>query len=409
MYLEEWTRSIRSKNNERDKVLTPKFKLNSLLLLASANIFTFDFFGVNLRPFFAPLLIYLILDIFSLSSNRMTIRKDCFHSIVLMLLITTLLILHTTCYSFDQYSSIKVSFLLLCNAISGMYVYRLIKYDLTYLLLPAILKFNIVFTCILVIAQFGLSMLHLYQPIKYGIEGIGGYGRPAALFNDPGWLAWWLGYLFIFYGILSDKFNLKQSRVVLVVIFLAAIFSGSRTLLFLLLMSFVFIYRKKVAILAIIPLFFTFAFILALIYGVPENFYYDLVDLDRNPRLNDANLIVSPVFEAGRQFVGFGAGTLHILNETNEWRNFTTSNVFLLNAFHEYGYVGLIVILILFIFSYTHLKVGKMKFFYILLFFMLNFHNATPAVFFWVILGTFFAVDQIVFSNKVQGHDDKNL
>ena len=181
------------------KFLTPKFKLNSLLLLASADIFTFDFFGVNLRLFFALLLIYLILDFFSLSSNsidRMTIRKDGTRCIALTLSIFTLVILHTIFYSVDQYSSIKVSLLLLFNAISGIYVYRLIKCDLKYSLLPAILKFNIVFTSVLVIAQFGLSILKLYQPIHYGFEGIGGYGRPGSLnFTD---LAGWLGGLGIY-------------------------------------------------------------------------------------------------------------------------------------------------------------------------------------------------------------------
>ena len=140
----------------------------------------------------------------------------------------------------------------------------------------------------------------------------------AASFTDPGWLAWWLGYLFIFYGILNNEFNLKQSRVVLVVVLPCRHFVWvTHPYLFITYVLCSCVLKKSLHILAIVPFFFAVVFVLALLYGVPENFYYDLIDLDRNPRLNDANLIISPIFEDGRQFVWFWRGyTLYFKRNT---------------------------------------------------------------------------------------------
>lgn len=378
-------------------------KLKLLVFLAAIDLFTFSVYGANLRYFHFAFILFILFDFVFVGNRRenyFRVRGDLFYTVKAIAFLFVMLCFHVVFVSQDRAGSTKSLILVFVNSFSCLYVFRIATHGRNVLLLPGVIKFNIVWVSCLVVLQFFLSVVGLYHPIKYGIEGIGAYGRPAALFDDPGWLAWWVGFLFIFYTVLSDKLGNRKDYLVVFVAFLSAILSGSRAQIILILFSFFGLSQKRDSYRVFFYIVLIVSILLALVFGLPENFYYDFVNLDRNPRLNDAYLIIAAVFDKGREWFGFGSGTLYLLNVDYEWRGFSTSNVFLLNVFYEYGFLGLLVFLALAVFVFNKLKTFEMKVVFVVLFFMLNFHNATQKVLFWVILGLLFSVDFTVASSR---------
>ena len=266
--------------------------------------------------------------------------------------------------------------------------------------------YSILFLSLVILIQFFLSLLGLYQPHMYGKDGFFLLGRPAAFFGDPGWLAYWL----ILFGILVYYFR-KTNRIggvsfyVFIFTLTAAILiNQSRVTLFFLGLNYFIVILKnkrerKFFLLALIA-FSGIAFSIFLYMGwisIPQNLYYDIINLNANPRFYDAQLILKEFNNSGNIWFGNGLGSLERLGEIYPWREFTNAhNVLPLQVINDSGITGLVLLLLLVVFLYKKLQGKIAKMMYVEFIVLLSFHNIFPYFqLFWFLLPLIFAFDSV--------------
>ncbi|WP_128331188.1 O-antigen ligase family protein [Apibacter sp. HY039] len=240
----------------------------------------------------------------------------------------------------------------------------------------------------------------------YGEFGFMNLGRAAAFFIDPNWLCNWITILYLIYFLLvknkiinSKKFKtvtclliaillLTQSRVGFLSVILGALVInyGDRSL------------GKKIFY-SIIALFILYVFFYFLLPYLPFNIYYDLVDLERNPRLHDF-YIVSENME-NKEWFGHGLGTIGQLNDSYnylEWSN--AINVLPVQIYYEFGIFGLVILLLNILLIIKYLYSNSLRIVFLFLLFYTIFHNPTYKQYYWVLLSIIVYID-IKFFNKI--------
>lgn len=267
-----------------------------------------------------------------------------------------------------------------------------------------IVSLNVHLVFLTVAAELLLASFGLHHPERYGIEGWRLLGRPTAFFDDPGWIAIWiLGLTSLYLGIArnyhsSRKITLKHQWAIIISALSIAIANQSRALLLFLIIIVAATQGWRTRIL----LFYSALIIAVALIGLgpgilSENLYYDIVNIDRNPRLNDLRLI-SDVLSANNAWLfGLGLGSGELVNNSYPWRNMaSTHNVLPLSLLMETGLVGLTAFTLASVFFVQCLKTREARTSILLLFIAAIFHNPINKHFFWALIALAFWADAAI-------------
>ncbi|MBB3699815.1 O-antigen ligase family protein [Flammeovirga yaeyamensis] len=292
------------------------------------------------------------------------------------------------------------------NILFSLIVYIIIKKNENISSFIFLVKTNLNLTCSVIIFQFILSSIGLYEPEQYGSNGFFKLGRPTAFFGDPGWVAYWLiilsGILFefirlgflsrnsLFYSttLLFFAFIINQSRVTIAFVVLNIIlilYYDKRSIKYLLVISFI-----SLSVMLLMLVYFDFI-------EIPENLYYDIVDLSKNPRLYDAKNILTQFEKSYNYILGNGLGSLSRLKLIYPWRNYTNAhNVVILQVINDLGFLGLMIFMLFFMELFKIFKSRFCKILFIEIIILLNFHNIFPYFqLFWFLLILLLCIDRV--------------
>jgi len=253
---------------------------------------------------------------------------------------------------------------------------------------------NIQFQSILVVCHFFLIAFGIIPSGDAGY-GIGGLGRPGAFFGDPNWFSEYVIVLFLMALYFYKDGRISHSKIMKLccIISFDFILTESRVALIILVVTlYLFFFkpenRKVITITVIIPLF-----ILILAIGgdvkslLPSRFYYDLLDYQDNPRLNDINNLVTEITFYHRFQYGFGWGALPFIADTYYWRNYQGSiNVMPVQILFDFGFTGLTIFTIIFFITLRRYKNRLLRFAFFTLMFFNIFHMSGYMQFYWVLL-----------------------
>ena len=144
--------------------------------------------------------------------------------------------------------------------------------------------------------------------------------------------------------------------------------------------------------------------------ALSENFYYDLISLERNPRITDAVFIIDGLIRNGNQYFGIGFGNLLPLIEDMSWRDYyPVSNQLWLQLVGNFGWTGLIVAVVLI--GQGLKSVSRIEFvFWVLLLLSVQLHNSFFMSIFWTVtaLGLSLSLDRFG-NNKVLEQNTNNI
>lgn len=363
-------------------------------------------FNLRLTHILIPyLLILLYLNKFKLFMKSYNIMKRTKLYVFFMLFL--FLCFYATLYSApDTLGGLKLFLSILLNATLGVLFYGALisnRIDLNFLIKVSYL--STIAICIIIIIQLLFSIFGLYKPHMYGIDGFFLLGRPSAFFNDPGWLSYWLiiSSIIVFDSKRLKKVKIKDFFVYLIFLGLGLLISQSRIgMLFIFVNFYIFILHKKIEERFFLIFFGTVSLattILLVTYDIlylPENLYYDIVNLKANPRVYDSITIYKEYLKSQNIWFGNGLGSLDRLIELYPWRNYTNAhNILLLQTLNDLGLFGLILIFILIKMLYNKLNNRVTKIIFIQFMILLNFHNIFPYFqLFWFFLPLIFAYDK---------------
>jgi len=306
--------------------------------------------------------------------------------------------------SFSFLLSIKLYINIWINIFLGLVLYSFLDINYSIEFFKKIVIINLQVVCVIIVIQFALALIGLYKPVQFGETGLMLLGRPAAFFGDPGWVAYWIIFLsvYLFYFKKQEEVSLSTFMITLGLMFCTFIINQSRVTMFLVILNSLVLLNYKILekLLIIAFGFISTLFIVFLIVGnivhIPENMYYDIIDVNRNPRIYDGIAIITHYFEDGNFWFGNGLGSISRLVEYYPCRNFTNAhNVLFLQILNDSGLIGIISILFLFVLLYREVKCKLSKIIILEFFFMLNIHNIFPYFqMFWVLLFLFILIDK---------------
>lgn len=370
-------------------------------------------FNIRMSPLAFPVLIFL----FSLEAGRkakMTIVTnqwfyfDYKFFAPFFLFILALLPLHIQFIAIDKFAAIKLVLLFIFNVAYFCSYFTVFKLSVSLASMRNAISLQILLVVVIVIFQLLLSFAGMYEPIKYGSEGWLNLGRPSAFFDDVGWLGVWVfGLLCVYVGIQkslgkSEIPSFRDGGGIIISTVIVALISQSRILLLLIFLLIIFSYKINIKyIILLLVSFVVISIVIFVIGSISENIYYDILDLSRNPRLNDFYLVSDELDSRDAWLFGVGLGGGEILNETYEWRNMSsTLNVLPLSFIFETGILGLFIFLNVTYFLSKLLKDRQSKLSFALILFAMIFHNSIHKHFYWIILALIFWVDSLPGSSK---------
>lgn len=228
-------------------------------------------------------------------------------------------------------------------------------------------------------------------------EGI----KPSVFFGDSNWHCNYM--FFIYYSIYLQYKNkdIKRRSLyaaiagMLVVIVLTL--SRIMLLVFFIHLLFYFQHRSKKLLLSILfaGVFVYYSPLPSMI--LPERYTYDLYDTERNPRYIDSIFLIEEVEKYGKDFFGFGVGTLAYANDDIIWSGKsedsqlgTTINVLPAQIYFDLGLVGLLFFTILFLISLFRKGNEESKFIIVTAVLCCTFHMPGYMNFFWLFMGYFY-------------------
>lgn len=238
---------------------------------------------------------------------------------------------------------------------------------------------TIVIYCLLLMVDL------LTQPFEFSIyaiitnDDLYQYGQ---LFTtEPNWLTLYFSILCVIFLICSKLIGVKDRRNTVfagVAISLDLFLNNSRAAMMLVFSLIPSVLSRTVIMFSSFVIFMLCTalifFIGDLVTLLPENMTYDIVDMSRNPRLNDF-LHIYPMLEQ-YSLLGIGFGDLSKFTESMSWREtYPVVNQMWLQVFGMSGYIGLFFFLY-FIYTATLSYRGVQRLLVFLLFIIMQVHNA---------------------------------
>lgn len=301
---------------------------------------------------------------------------------------------YTLKYSYYPEGTKTIIFGQLFNVFIFLYTYSLLVTDPDFFpRLKNVLLGLIRISCVLVFVQYAGAVVGAL-PITDPGSGIAGVGRPTLFFDDPNWIAFYLlmNYWLVLWFYKQGEFTKKTMTGCNILIFCAFMIIQSRLALSFFFITYFFHYmpaarRKAYALVVGVPLF-----VIVLLLGVsdiesilPRNMYYDLVDLSKNPRLNDFTNLITEIDYYKTYKLGFGWGSLPFIYDDYASRGYKGAvNVLPLQIYFDFGYVGLIIFTFLFIISIPKYKDRYLRMVYVMFIVYNVFHLSVYKQFFWV-------------------------
>lgn len=376
------------------------------LSLAMSGIVVFNF-GINVRML--HLLIPILLALLFVVKFRWMkgLNLFLFNKTSILFIIFLLITFYTTLVvSIEKGSDLRLWIATLANAFIGVIFYGVLSdQKVNNLFFLRLSYYSIVLVCFVITVQLVLSALKLYEPHMYGENGFFLLGRPSAFFGDPGWLAYWLIIfsLFVFENKRVNNIKTLDFNRFILVLLAGLLISQSRISIVFILINFylLVLHKKTVRRFILLSIIFSAVItILILIYigiiEIPENLYYDLVNIEANPRYYDTITIYNEYINSANIWFGNGLGSLDRLVEIYPWRNYTNShNVFFLQILNDSGIVGVLIMLIIIIGLYKKLNTRIARIMFVEFIILLNFHNIFPYFqLFWFLLAFIFVLDK---------------
>lgn len=227
--------------------------------------------------------------------------------------------------------------------------------------------------------------------------GFLGGGRSTLFFMDCNWFA---VYAFFISILLYDaKENgakkVMEQKYVALCMTIISIMTGSRIIMALFLLHYLLFYLKlfsnKRSIILVFIVFLSYIFLPIFLLYLPERFFYDITDLDQNPRFNDTTILIDEVNYYHRQLQGFGWSTVNFISNNYSWRDFDGSiNVLPAQIYFDFGQIGLYFYGILLAISFIWMKKWSNRFILFVIIVILCFHRCDTISFFWIFMAFFY-------------------
>lgn len=214
------------------------------------------------------------------------------------------------------------------------------------------------------------------------------------LTTEPNWLSNYLVFTTLSALIL---YRLNSVLPLMAAVVFQLLLNPSRIAIFALILG---LARRKGQVL-IVLLVSTLA-VLLLIYSdlMPNSLIYDLGgDVEKNPRIYDFLFIDGQITEFRNKLIGSGFGNIYHVTSSMTWReNYFVSNQLWLHVYVNFGYVGVVAMLI---WSIKVIALSPRKSLPIkaLLFISLQIHNSMLLPSFWILVALVVTADNKIASN----------
>tara|TARA_B100001250_G_C19816616_1_gene798758 strand:+ start:2004 stop:3197 length:1194 start_codon:yes stop_codon:yes gene_type:complete len=304
--------------------------------------------------------------------------------------------------SFLLYASLILSLLIIPILLFSWRVINFSNDQTNYFI--KILKFNFYFPIIVILIEFILSISTSYQASQPG-AGWFGLDRPGGFFGDCNFSTIWITVICLLLMILNKNKNpIKNLNFIFIICLFINIILQTRLTLFIIILAPFIIFHKEILgrfwwinYLYLI-LFFIFSIKITLDSNMlPERFTYDFVNTSRNPRLNDANMILSELFADNLEFFGRGLGTTIELTDRYKWRKFNkVINVGPVYILQDFGYFGAFLFFLLILFFYQKIYYRDIKKVFLIMVICNIFHFHFYFPWFWTLISLLIISDNII-------------
>jgi len=368
--------------------------MNILLMLIFISV-TFD--SLILFKFFGNIkIIHLIIPLAYLSLIFSNSSFKISRKYYLYLLILLLYMLFGVSRSPLFYSSFTLFISVLFNVLIFIAVLEMLNKTPNKRIIN-IIKVGLYIVIIIIFAETIGSIIGVYEPLKKGIEGWFLLGRPSGFFKDPGWVAMWIVPLGMFLLLLGKNYYKTNVYIIYLSLILITIINQSRIGFFFLILNYIVVKHKSVNYIKISIIGILIIVILGYLvihFNISDRLIKDIINLKNNQRVIVSSILVRELQIANKEMFGMGFGSLPYINKFYNWINFSkTINVFPVQVYYDFGYIGLIFIIIMLIIAYNSLKLKYSKYIFLQLIFINFFHMAMYKQFFWVLLALLFFYD----------------
>ena len=211
-----------------------------------------------------------------------------------------------------------------------------------------------------------------------------GYKNFQLISNEPNWYAMLIFSLNYARKLLSNNNKIDNIDIIVLI---CLIFFSSRIFLFAHLLLIVVKFKPKINLRNIFNTLFSFIFIAIIILNITDIdvFFYDILFIEKNPRINDFLMFLDTTkyLDYFDYFIGTSPGNLYKITGLSNYRNDSTYvvNVLFTQFFFEIGLIGILIFIVMF-FRKTYSRLFP---FLLILLISLNFHNAFFRQQFWLI------------------------
>jgi hypothetical protein len=209
--------------------------------------------------------------------------------------------------------------------------------------------------------------------------------------DDPNWPAMLVATLSGFIVLIE-----RGRRAALSLMFAAAvmIYASSRAAQLIWLFSiFVYFYKSQSTTIRALNLMTSAIFVIGTTFAfseileiLPSQYVYDILDLNRNPRLNDYIFIFKEMQAAGELTFGAGFGPIDRYTLNMTWReNYPVSNQLWLQVLANFGFFGLTIFILLSVFFLYSASNAPTRLAIFAFMFSLQLHNYSQKSFFGIL------------------------
>lgn len=361
-----------------------------LFILLTTSLIDKELFGLRISQICIIFLIPFLLKkkIFIPSKNRNIFYFALIYSIA-------------SVYTFKSYLA---SFIILNigNLILCILAYNLLKDSKISWIRNFIKKYLILIIILLIMDVILSSFLGVSPFTVFSTNPIEGYRNHQLFSNEPNWLSMLIVSLNVLRKAVEiDKKTDRYDWLTLLIILILE----SRIFILFQIVGMILQYNLKKINLKTVTLVFISSFLIVSAFTfIIDDFLYDIIDLNKNPRLNDFLFFNNQVSKI--LFFNFEPGNLFYLSENLTWREIpqTVVNSSITQFYFNFGIIGLILLYRMLFFKSNN---SQLIFLGVLLIISSIFHNHLFRHQFWIILSIMYMVDRKYIINN--GRIKKNI